>query len=68
MHEGLQTELRPENPYEDSLRGEALRVSPVQGPLQRPETFASAHDQCAWQWGALKQDALIDPSILYVLK
>ena len=39
MHGGIQTELRPEDSHEDSLRGEALRVSHVQGQLQRPETY-----------------------------
>jgi hypothetical protein len=63
MHEALPTERQPEDPHEDSLRGEALRVSAVQRQLQRLQQFASPHDEAH---GA--QDALMDNSIVSVMK
>ena len=51
MHEALQPWPRPEDPPEDSLWGEALRVSAVQRQLQRPKQFAFAHAQAQFGTG-----------------
>ena len=70
MHEALQSKIKPEAQHEDSLQVEALRVSQVQSQLQRPETFAWAHDQCTQAIGGFDtghRDTLIDTFILYVI-
>ena len=55
MHDALQSDRRPEDPPEDSLRLEALPVSALQRQLQRPKQFECAHAQAHGQWGAFTQ-------------